>query len=121
MQKRCILILAAFVFLGPRLPAQEVKPQPDGETILGPAKPADRVPWLESMKAWRAHERPRLHYSGDQYARPALEWGQRSFIQPQMMVEDRFFYDPVAGRYTVESYLADLSERYGGIDSVLIW
>ena len=38
-----------------------------------------------------------------------------------MMVEDRYFYDPAAGRYTVEKYLDDLQKRYGGIDSVLIW
>ena len=31
------------------------------------------------------------------------------------------FYDPVAGRYTVDRYLDDLEKRYGGIDSVLIW
>ena len=37
------------------------------------------------------------------------------------MVEDRYLYDPVAGRYTVERYLDDLESRYGGIDSVLIW
>ena len=38
-----------------------------------------------------------------------------------MMVEDRYFYDPVAGNYTVDRYLDDLEKRYGGIDSVLIW
>jgi iron(II)-dependent oxidoreductase len=42
-------------------------------------------------------------------------------MQPQMMVQDRFFYDPVAGKYTVERYLEDLEKRYGGIDAVLIW
>ena len=42
-------------------------------------------------------------------------------MQPQMMVHDRYFYDPVAGKYTVDSYLDDLERRYGGIDSVLIW
>jgi hypothetical protein len=31
---------------------------------------------------------------------PALRWAQSSFIQPQMMVQDRYFYDPVAGNYT---------------------
>jgi iron(II)-dependent oxidoreductase len=119
MRKRCILILAAFVSLSPRLLAQEVKTQPDGETILAPQ--ADTVPWMRAMKAWRERERARLHYSDAQYARPELEWTRRSFIQPQMMVEDRYFYDPVARRYTVDRYLADLRERYGGIDSVLIW
>jgi formylglycine-generating enzyme required for sulfatase activity len=38
-----------------------------------------------------------------------------------MMVEDRYFYDPMAGRYTVDRYLDDLEKRYGGIDAVLIW
>jgi formylglycine-generating enzyme required for sulfatase activity len=38
-----------------------------------------------------------------------------------MMVEDRYFYDPVAGKYTVDRYLDDLDKRYGGIDAVLIW
>ena len=42
-------------------------------------------------------------------------------MQPQMMAHDRYFYDPVAGKYTVDRYLDDLEKRYGGIDSVLIW
>ena len=37
------------------------------------------------------------------------------------MVHDRYFYDPVAHRYTVDRYLDDLEKRYGGIDAVLIW
>ncbi len=62
-----------------------------------------------------------MHYDGAEYARPELRWTQSSFIQSQMMVEDRYFYDPVAGRYTVDRYLDDLERRYGGIDAVLIW
>jgi formylglycine-generating enzyme required for sulfatase activity len=38
-----------------------------------------------------------------------------------MMVHDRYFYDPVSGKYTVDRYLDDLEKRYGGIDAVLIW
>src|SRR5258708_36340058 len=38
-----------------------------------------------------------------------------------MMVEDRYFYDPLARKYTVDRYLDDLERRYGGVDSVLIW
>ena len=55
------------------------------------------------------------------YEMPELKWTQSSFIQPQMMVHDRYFYDPVAGRYTVDRYLDDLEKRYGGIDAVLVW
>ncbi len=62
-----------------------------------------------------------MGYNGSEYERPELKWTQSSFIQPQMMIEERYFYDPVAGKYTVDRYLDDLEKRYGGIDSVLIW
>jgi formylglycine-generating enzyme required for sulfatase activity len=42
-------------------------------------------------------------------------------MQPQMMVHDRFLYDPVQHKYTVDRYLDDLEKRYGGIDAVLVW
>jgi iron(II)-dependent oxidoreductase len=77
------------------------------------------------MRAYRQEMQSLLKRKGgdfpDPYAEPALQWCQRSFIQPQMMAHDRYFYDPVANRYTVGRYLQDLNRRYGGIDSVLIW
>jgi len=48
-------------------------------------------------------------------AAPSLQWTQPSFIQPQMMVQHRYFYDSVAGKYTVDRYLDDLQTRYGGV------
>lgn len=77
--------------------------------------------WLNDVKHWRAERRIRIGYDGSRYARPELEWTQSSFIQPQTMVQDRYFYDPAAGKYTVDRYLDDLEKRYGGIDAVLIW
>jgi formylglycine-generating enzyme required for sulfatase activity len=65
--------------------------------------------------------RIRIGYDGARYDLPALQWTQSSFMQPQMMVQDRYFYDPIAGKYTVDRYLDDLEKRYGGIDAVLIW
>jgi len=62
-----------------------------------------------------------MGYNDAQYRRPELQWAQQNFVQPQMMVEERYFYDPIAGKYTVDRYLNDLEKRYGGIDSVLIW
>jgi len=73
------------------------------------------------MLTWREQERIRIKYHDDQYARKELLWTQRSFVQPQMMIEERYFYDPDAGKYTVDRYVDDLEKRYGGIDSVLIW
>jgi len=77
--------------------------------------------WLRDITHWRAERRIRIGYDGSRYQIPALQWTQRSFIQPQMMVEERYFYDPVAQKYTVDRYLDDLEKRYGGIDAVLIW
>jgi formylglycine-generating enzyme required for sulfatase activity len=92
-----------------------------GQTISGPAKGSDSGAWLEAMRRWREQELARMHYNGREYDRPELAWTRRSFIQAQMMVEDRYFYDPVKGCYTVDRYLDDLEARYGGLDSVLIW
>ena len=77
--------------------------------------------WLKDVTHWRTERRIRIGYDGSRYQIPSLQWTQRSFIQPQMMVDDRYFYDPVAGKYTVDRYLDDLQTRYGGIDAVLIW
>ncbi|NLF09111.1 MAG: formylglycine-generating enzyme family protein [Pirellulaceae bacterium] len=38
-----------------------------------------------------------------------------------MLVEDRYFYDPFADKYTVDRYLDDLESRFGGIDSIILW
>jgi gamma-glutamyl hercynylcysteine S-oxide synthase len=77
--------------------------------------------WLSEMRGWRTNRHIRMGYSGDMYDLPALKWTQSSFIQPQMMMQDRYFYDPVVGKYTVDRYVDDTEKRYGGIDSVLIW
>jgi iron(II)-dependent oxidoreductase len=77
--------------------------------------------WLRDIEHWRSERRIRIAYDSERYEMPALKWTQSSFIQPQMMVQDRYFYDPVAGKYTVDRYLDDLEKRYGGIDAVLVW
>jgi gamma-glutamyl hercynylcysteine S-oxide synthase len=77
--------------------------------------------WLADIKHWRSERLIRVGYDGSRYDRPELKWTQSSFFQPQMMVQDRYFYDPAAHRYTVDRYLDDLDNRYGGIDAVLIW
>ena len=77
--------------------------------------------WLADITHWRSERRIRTGYDPSRYQMPALQWAQSSFMQPQMMVHDRYFYDPVAGKYTVDRYVDDLVRRYGGIDAVLIW
>ena len=77
--------------------------------------------WRRDFREWRDEHLIRMGYSGANYERPEFRWTQRNFVHAQMMVEDRYFYDPVKRRYTVNRYLDDLERRYGGIDSVLIW
>ena len=116
--------------------AQDVKYPPKGEEFLGPdcstlpglwleppipCRPSDIEDWLADLQHWRNERLIRVGFDPSQYDRPELKWTQSSFIQPQMMIEERYFYDPAARKYTVDRYLDDLEKRYGGIDSVLIW
>ncbi|MGA2591485.1 MAG: formylglycine-generating enzyme family protein [Bryobacteraceae bacterium] len=121
------------------LMAQDTGYQPDESQIPGPGHPtaspdwmaelheweADRTAqhqaWIGDLRQWRHERLIRMGYDDSEYRRPELLWTQRNFIQPQMMAEERYFYDPAAGKYTVDRYLKDLDDRYGGIDSVLIW
>ena len=92
-----------------------------GDGISYPCLGNEHEEWLNAVTAWRAERRVRVGFDPARYALPALQWAQSSFIQPQMMVHDRYFYDPIAEKYTVDRYLDDLKNRYGGIDAVLIW
>jgi gamma-glutamyl hercynylcysteine S-oxide synthase len=129
-------ILLCLISLSLRLSAQDTKyppkgqliPPPDCFTMKGaweaghmPCTEATHWAWLSDITHWRFERRIRIGYNGMRYEDPALKWTQSSFIQPQMMVQDRYFYDPVARKYTVDKYLDDLETRYGGIDAVLIW
>jgi iron(II)-dependent oxidoreductase len=86
-----------------------------------PCSETEHEAWLADITHWRVERRIRVGYDGARYELPALHWTQSSFMQPQMMVQDRYFYDPVTAKYTVDRYLDDLEKRYGGIDAVLIW
>ena len=103
------------------LPGQDTKYPPQGQQFPGPPTKADTAEWLKELRQYREERRIRAGLSGDLYARPELQWAQSSFMQPQSMIEDRYFYDPATRRYTVDRFLADLEKRYGGIDSVLLW
>jgi len=95
--------------------------KPDYAGEWKPCTQEDHQSWLDDVRHWRAERLIRIGYDRSRYDSPSLKWTQSSFFQPQMMVHDRYFYDPTAQRYTVDRYLDDLDKRYGGIDAVLIW
>ncbi len=129
----CFALLGA---VAQRCGAQDTKYAPKGQQIPGPGCLVAHMPWeggsmpcaenahrdwLADVSHWRMERRIRVGYDPARYEMPALKWTQSSFFQPQMMVQDRYFYDPVAGKYTVDRYVDDLDKRYGGIDAVLVW
>jgi iron(II)-dependent oxidoreductase len=77
--------------------------------------------WRKDIDNWRDQTRDRVGYNDALYKRKEGLWAQSSFMQAQAMAEERYLYDPVEGKYTVDRYLDDLVRRFGGIDSVLIW
>jgi iron(II)-dependent oxidoreductase len=135
-----LVVLLAAVTIAKPAAAQDTKFVPSGmweqqmitaPQCLSPKDPWDPADgaldcdahqaWLKDITHWRNERKIRIGYDGSRYRIPSLQWTQHSFIQTQMMVHDRYFYDPVAGKYTVDRYLDDLQARYGGIDAVLIW
>jgi gamma-glutamyl hercynylcysteine S-oxide synthase len=86
-----LLTAAAAVF------AQDTAHRPEENQIPAPRDAGDFAAWLRDMKIWRAERLTRMGYSDAEYTRPELQWAQRDFVQPQMMAEERYFYDPAAG------------------------
>src|SRR5437879_2197422 len=112
--RRCrSLLLSA---MGPGCPLRST-----GRSDSRATSPAGFLTVVDCIRPRRAERLIRAGYSSKEYERPELAWSQRDYVQPQMMIDDRFFYDAAAGKYTVDRYLDDLEKRYGGIDSVLIW
>jgi gamma-glutamyl hercynylcysteine S-oxide synthase len=130
------LVIAGLLGFSSVVCAQDTRFEPDHQQIPAPdclskkgaweggskpCIPEDHDAWLADIRHWRSERLIRVGFDGSRYDLPELKWTQSSFFQPQMMVQDRYFYDPVAHCYTVDRYLNDLEKRYGGIDAVLIW
>ena len=130
--------LVLLLFARP-LRADPVQIEPQGSQLPGPGQKAGKGDWfaemtswksnsaaafddwLAAMRAWRIQQLAKIKYDDSQYSRPELLWTQRDFVQPQVMVEDRFLYDVKAQKYSVDRLLDDFDRRYGGIDAILLW
>ncbi|KAI8377656.1 C-type lectin protein [Radiomyces spectabilis] len=91
--------------------------------IDGPSGPREYLDWNVAVRQWRReqHERVRNERGTTGYDVAALKWSQSSYVQPQVMANDRFLYDCHTNRYTVDRFLRDIHDRYGDIDSIVVW
>ncbi len=131
IMKRCPLLLLAVLHLstisfsqmGPRKPNPQLASQPTQgqlrELFAGPE--GNHQTWLDSMKSWRTKLRDTLQFNTHEYTRKELTWTRDVYTYAQVMAHDRYLYDPVKRKYTVDRFLNDVDQRYGGLDAVLIW
>ena len=90
-----------------------------GQQYPGPSdqSPAEFTAWFAEYQEWRDVTAASFDLSN--YDRPdVLSW-RTSFIQPQLMMHDKYLYDRSTSTWTVDRYLNDVISRYGGIDSVV--
>eukprot|EP00040_Diaphanoeca_grandis_P007705 m.41977 g.41977 ORF g.41977 m.41977 type:complete len:1120 (-) comp18968_c0_seq2:244-3603(-) len=97
----------------------------DWETFFPPIDGSiqTRATWGDAVQSWRTQTREKLGFTKANlpYDNPELSWTRSNFVSPQVMLHDRFLYNRTSGVWTVDKFLADLTARYGGVDSVLLW
>lgn len=92
-----------------------------GQVVSGPLAPKEQPAWLARLRKWRDGCRKSLKLDEAIYDEPALQWTQSAFVQAQAHTFDLGLYDPAAREYTVDDWLDGLSDRFGGIEAVLLW
>ena len=90
--------------------------------------PEDQTPeayaaWRPGFEAWRTRVRAALESGAPRgfaaYDAPAVEWSRSDWVQAKTMLHDRYLFDRETNQWTVQRYLDDLVDRYGGVDSVV--
>ncbi|MDR3627590.1 MAG: SUMF1/EgtB/PvdO family nonheme iron enzyme [Ignavibacteriaceae bacterium] len=91
------------------------------QQIKGPNSISEIPAWRAELEYYRNVEKMKLAYADLYYNAKDVQWVKTSFIQTQMMIQERSFYDPVKNEYTVDKYINDITARYGGLNSILLW
>jgi len=91
------------------------------QQIKGPNDTTEISGWKAQLEYWRKVEKAKLDYRDTHYNYKEIQWVRNNFIQTQMMAQERSFYDPVKNEYTVDKYLNEITAKYGGLNSILIW
>ena len=105
---------------GPALLAAAQDPF-ERDIIPAPDEPAEWPRWRQALKAWRMEMKRKLGYRDALYRRPDFDWVRSAFSCCFAMLCDQAVYDPRDGRYTIESFLQEGIEKFGGYDSLVLW
>jgi formylglycine-generating enzyme required for sulfatase activity len=101
------------------LPISSIKPD---ENLIHAPDAFDQWPaFRELLIKWRQTAGEKLKYDDALYRRQDFAWVPSCYCCCFVMMCDQTFYDPEQGRYTVESFLNEGVERFGGFDSVVLW
>lgn len=82
--------------------------------VEGPTSPRDYLEWNSRIRKWRLEQqakRKEFSCSSTGYDVPSLQWAQKSYVQPNVMLHDLFLFDPVTNKYTVDKFLKGKDKR----------
>lgn len=89
--------------------------------IHAPQQPEEWPEWRRQLVEWREAARRGIAYDDSLYRREDLRWASRCFTCGFVMMCDETFYDPGAGRFTVENFLEEGKRTFGGYDAIVLW
>jgi formylglycine-generating enzyme required for sulfatase activity len=94
---------------------------PNENLIRAPSDPSQWARFREFLAKWREEMKARLRYDDALYRREDFAWVSSCYSCCFLMMCDETFYDPKLGRYTIESFLDDGVNQFGGYDGVVLW
>lgn len=91
--------------------------------VEGPASPRDYLDWNARLRKHRLEQQNKkeTHITSGHDV-PELEWVQTSYVQPHVMANDLFLFDPKTNKYTVDKYVQGLySVSYAVLAVLFTW
>ena len=120
MKKISILIvISAILGMSRTVIAQPIRFLSDDLLIAKPDSAKERTRWLEEVRQYRQVMREKLDRR--LYDEPSQKWLTKAYTCHFTFMYDRSFYNPVSGKYTMDSFLDDGEKEFGGYDVLLLW
>lgn len=77
--------------------------------VEGPASPRDYLDWNARLRKHRLEQQSKEKASvASAHQVAELDWVKTSYVQPHVMANDLFLFDPKTNKYTVDKYVQGL-------------